>query len=37
MMLELKNVLIDAAVYSEHGIVIQYNIKPGSVKRSIDH
>jgi hypothetical protein len=34
--MSIIQVLVDAAVPSEDGIVIKWNFKPGSVERSID-
>jgi hypothetical protein len=34
--MSIIQVLVDAAVYSEHGKLIKCDFKPGSVERSID-
>jgi hypothetical protein len=34
--MSIIQVLVDAAVLSEDGIVIKWDFKPGSVERSID-
>jgi hypothetical protein len=34
--MSIIQVLVDAAVFSEDGIVIKWDFKPGSIERSID-
>jgi hypothetical protein len=35
--MSIIDVLVDAAAYYEHGVLIRCDFKPGSVERSVHH